>query len=82
MIFNELLYKLYCNRMRSFHEKSMFTKVILLEEFQNKFKKILFQEFEISKLTNKKDFFLLELTQIWSNENKINIKMNNNLFLN
>ena len=67
MILNELLYKIYCNRLRSFHDKVTFSKTALLAEFKNKIKKILNEERQIAREKNYLCLFLEGIKKIWCN---------------
>ena len=80
-ILNELIYIIHCNRMRSFHDRSTFTRLKLLIEFQCRLKNIIYEEREFAKQNHKLDDFLLESRSIWDADLKLKLDTNLNIYL-
>ena len=79
-ILNELIHIIHCNRMRLFHDRSTFTGLKLLLEFQCRLKNI-YEEREFAKKNHKLAEFLLEFRCIWDTDLKLNIDTNLNIYL-
>ena len=67
--------------MRSFQDRSTFTKLKLLIVFQCRLKNIIYEEREFAKQNHKLDDFLLESRSIWDADLKLKLDTNLNIYL-
>ena len=80
-ILNELIYAIHSNRMRSFHDRSTFTRLKFLIEFQCRLKNIIYEERKFAKQNYKLDDILLESQSIWDTDVKLKLDTNLNIYL-
>ena len=81
IIFDELLFQRYCNRMRAFYERTTYSRERLLREYESKVKNLISTEYEIAKENNTLGDLLNETKNIWNERGKLDLKLNVSRFL-